>query len=128
MAIHSKASALVVGDNFVYNFNNNNIKYCDIKLKGIIMAIFRKKAIEVEAKQFTEQNKDQIYHWAREIQNNIFPSRSSIGESLLMIPTLQGDMECAIGDWLIVEISLTGERKIYPCKGAIFEQTYEEIK
>ena len=37
----------------------------------MVIGKFRKKPIEVEAVQFTEENKDQVLSWASEIQNNI---------------------------------------------------------
>lgn len=39
----------------------------------------------------------------------------------MIIPTLEGDMRCEVGDWIIKGIK--GE--FYPCKPDIFEATYE---
>ena len=44
--------------------------------------------------------------------------------SFLMIRTLEGDMRCEIGDWIIRGVA--GE--FYPCKPTIFEQTYEPVE
>lgn len=41
----------------------------------------------------------------------------------LIIPTLEGDMRCGVGDWIIKGVK--GE--FYPCKDDIFQATYEEV-
>jgi hypothetical protein len=42
----------------------------------------------------------------------------------LSISTLEGNMICALGDWIIKGVK--GE--FYPCKPDIFEKTYEEMQ
>lgn len=42
----------------------------------------------------------------------------------IIIPTLEGDVKCRTGDWIIKGIK--GE--FYPCKPDIFEATYEEVQ
>jgi len=84
---------------------------------------FRKKPVVIEAMQFTEESKSSVYRWAQE-QMNIEPSFRD-DKPVLVIPTLEGDMICAFGDWLIKEPFPTDWRKFYPCKPDIFEQTYE---
>lgn len=42
----------------------------------------------------------------------------------LIISTLEGDMRCGVGDWVIKGIK--GE--FYPCKDDIFQATYEEVE
>ncbi len=86
---------------------------------------FRKKPIEIHAVQFTIENKNIIYNWAKSIQQNVFQSFDENKNPTLKIPTLEGEMECLIGDYLIVEPFPTDWRKLYPCKKSIFEQTYE---
>lgn len=88
---------------------------------------FRKKPIEIEAVQFTHQNKDMVYNWAKSIQGNVFHDLDENKQPILKIPTLEGDMECSIGDYLIVEPFPTDFRKLYPCKASIFEQTYDVV-
>ncbi len=44
-----------------------------------------------------------------------------LGESTLMIPTLEGTMRADKGDWIIKGVK--GE--IYPCKNDVFLLTYE---
>lgn len=88
---------------------------------------FRKKPVEVEAVQFTEKNKDQVYNWASQLQGNVYPGTDENDKPILRIPTLEGEMICSIGDYLIKEPFPTDYRRVYPCKPSIFEQTYENI-
>ena len=88
---------------------------------------FRKKQITVTAVQFTNDTKDSVFRWAQEIQMNICHDWDSNKNPLLVIPTLEGDMICHLGDWIIVEPFPTDWRKLYPCKHEIFEKTYEPI-
>lgn len=88
---------------------------------------YRKKPIEIEAVQFTNDNKDLVYMWASEIQQNIYPTFNENNQPILKIPTLEGDMICSIGDYLIKEPFPIDWRKIYPCKPDIFEKTYEKV-
>lgn len=87
---------------------------------------FRKKPVVIEAVQFTEKNKDMVYNWAREVQGNISHTFNN-GTPALVIPTLEGEMMCDIGDYLIKEPFPTDWRKLYPCKPDIFEKTYELV-
>ncbi|MCX0396936.1 hypothetical protein LI014_06065 [Clostridium perfringens] len=84
---------------------------------------YRKKPIEIEAMHFTNKTKDMVYHWANEQQFNIQPSYDKNGEPCLIIPTLEGEMICSLGDYLIKGVK--GE--FYPCKPDIFEETYENV-
>lgn len=88
---------------------------------------FRKKPVEIEAVQFTDENKNQVYHWASEIQMNISHSWDKANKPCLIIPTLEGEMICSLGDYLIKEPFPTDCRKIYPCKEGIFKKTYEKL-
>lgn len=92
---------------------------------------FRKLPVEIEAEKFTNQNKDKIFYWASSLQMNIYPSfETNNGEKLpcLVIPTLEGEMICSMGDYLIVEPFPNNNRKLYPCKPDIFEKTYEKCE
>jgi len=46
-----------------------------------------------------------------------------LGDALITISTLEGDMHAMPGDWIITGIK--GEK--YPCKPDIFEATYEPV-
>lgn len=87
---------------------------------------FRKKPIEIEAMQFTDENKDQVYAWAKEYQMNVHHGWDD-GKPCLRVPTLEGEMTCSLGDYLIVEPFPTDWRKLYPCKPDIFENTYDRV-
>jgi len=42
----------------------------------------------------------------------------------ITVPTLEGDMQGNVGDYLIKGI----EGELYPCKPGIFEKTYEAVE
>ena len=88
---------------------------------------YRKIPVEIEAMQFTGETKNQVYSWATSIQMNVQPSFDGEGNPILLIPTLEGEMACSLGDYLIKEPFPTDWRKLYPCKKDIFEKTYELI-
>jgi hypothetical protein len=87
---------------------------------------YRKLPVEIEAFPFTDENKNQVYSWASEIQMNIRPGFEG-DKSCLKVPTLEGEMICSLGDYLIKEPFPTDWRKFYPCKPDIFNKTYEPI-
>jgi len=88
---------------------------------------FKKKSIEIDAVQFTDENKDMVYNWATSIQGNVYHSTDEKGNPVLLIPTLEGEMECSLNDYLIVEPFPIDWRKLYPCKQSIFEQSYDLV-
>lgn len=87
------------------------------------MPNYRKKPVVIEAEQFTDEMKDRVYSWAREIQLNVHPSWDKSGNPVLLIPTLEGEMAANLGDYIIKGVN--GE--LYPCKPDIFEKTYELV-
>ena len=85
------------------------------------MARFRKRPVEVEAMQFTDENKDRVFNW---LPNGIrMADLDAAGKPTLKIDTLEGVMTATLGDWVIKGVN--GE--FYPCKPDIFEKTYEPI-
>lgn len=86
------------------------------------MKQFRKKPVVIEAVQFTNENKDRVFHELSEIKMNIYPAYDN-AKPCLRIPTLEGEMTASLGDWIIKGVN--GE--LYPCKPDIFEKTYEEV-
>ena len=75
---------------------------------------YAKKPIVIEAIQFTGDNMMACLEFC------------PIGEEefeQIYIPTLEGEMTCTKGDWIIKGIK--GE--FYPCKPDIFEKSYEEV-
>ena len=87
---------------------------------------YRRKSIIVEAARFSDKNKDRVYVWAKSIQQNVQHGWDTKGKPILKIPTLEGEIECSLGDYLVVE--QIDPPRIYPCKPNIFKKTYEEIK
>lgn len=82
---------------------------------------FRKKAVVIEAVQWDGTDKifNQILRWSI-TEISIYRRQTATGTPLI-IPTLEGHMECREGDWII---KYEGG-KFYPCKPDIFEATYE---
>lgn len=80
---------------------------------------YRKKPVVIEARQFTDEDKDSVYHWASSIRMNVEPSVRD-GRPVLLIPTLEGEMIASLGDYIIKGVN--GE--LYPCKPDIFEKTF----
>lgn len=81
---------------------------------------YRKKPVVIEARQFTEDEKDRVFGW---IGCNRIPSWDDDGKPAITIQTLEGDMKAVLGDWIIKGVN--GE--FYPCKPDIFEKTYEKV-
>lgn len=76
---------------------------------------YRKKPVIIEAIQWTGKNLLEIDNF----MGGIFENK----ETILVIHTLEGDMEASIGDYIIKGVK--GE--FYPCKPDIFAKTYEEV-
>ena len=79
-----------------------------------------KKPIEVEAVQWTGDNRPEIWDFC---SLSYFNMDMESGELKLMIQTLEGVMEASKGDYIIKGIK--GE--FYPCKEDIFKLTYDEV-
>lgn len=79
---------------------------------------FRKKPVVIEAMQFNDGNKNQVFNW---VTCNTYPDWDASGNPVLKIQTLEGDMIAQLGDWIIKGVK--GE--FYPCKADIFAATYE---
>lgn len=77
---------------------------------------YKKKPVTVAAVKWNGFNLQEI----REFTNN----EAMIKNDVLIIPTLGGTMAAEIGSYIIRGIK--GE--YYPCRGDIFEDTYEEVK
>jgi len=75
---------------------------------------YRKKPVEIDAIQWTGDNKLEIFD---------FCNMSYITDQELRIKTLEGSMTASVGDYIIKGVM--GE--FYPCKPDIFEMTYEKI-
>lgn len=96
---------------------------------------FRKKPVEVEAIQWDGSEKclnEVVFPFIGDLSKlPKAPDDSHVHTGIgyvpplgsLYIPTLEGTMEAAPGDWIIKGVK--GE--FYPCKPDIFEMTYEPL-
>jgi hypothetical protein len=82
------------------------------------MPQFRKKPVVIEARQLMADNHVLISNWCAGTIRNV----SGYG-NVVVIHTLEGEMQAQQGDWVIKGIK--GE--FYPCKPEIFEATYEQV-
>jgi len=100
---------------------------------------YRKKSLAVEAMQFTDKTKLEVFNWAVEKQINIYPSceiqaDEKTGDAIitdipcLIVPSLSGKIVCHFGDWLIAEPYPTDWRKIRVCRDSIFKEDYEIVE
>jgi hypothetical protein len=111
------------------------------------MPFFQKKPVVIEARQLTKDNLDEILVWVNSNSKNRVCYRTEQSHAQLpqrplwmaleggwpgiqrcishslVIPTLEGDHQAAIGDWIIKGVK--GE--FYPCKPDIFEMTYQPL-
>ena len=78
---------------------------------------FVKKPIPIDAVQWTGYNFDEIAKFIKDNHPVITDTNN------LLISTLEGEMKASIGSWII-----RGPKgEYYPCRGDIFEETYEPI-
>ncbi len=85
---------------------------------------YRKKPVIIEAVQFdgTEECFDRIHTWAGKGEV-VYTFQGMNNLPYMWIKTLEGDMRCVLGDWIIKGVN--GE--FYPCKPDIFLKTYEPV-
>jgi hypothetical protein len=78
---------------------------------------FRKKPVEIEAMRFdgSKKSAERILDWIGRA------SGVKLDDGRIVIPTLEGPITAAVGDWVIKGVK--GE--FYPCKPDIFQATYE---
>ena len=81
------------------------------------MAKYRKKPVIVEAFQW---GFDEVPEWWKNAKGITL----RVEDGSAFIPTLEGNMEAQLGDYIIQGVK--GE--IYPCKPDIFEMTYEKAE
>ena len=84
------------------------------------MPFFQKKPVVIEARQLTDNTFDEIIDWIN--SNGKAYEDGGDDEDFLVIETLEGEHNAAIGDWIIKGVK--GE--FYPCKPDIFELTYQQ--
>jgi hypothetical protein len=76
------------------------------------MPFYRKRAVTIEAIQYTGDNADEIM--------TLGPDVVLLSNKLVII-TLEGDMRANIGDWVIKGVA----DELYPCRNDVFLRTYE---
>lgn len=82
------------------------------------MGKYKKKPIVIEAVKYNGNN-------IMEIINFVDKNPILIGsKGILIIKTLEGNMKAPIGSYIVRGV----EGEYYPCRGDIFEKTYEEVK
>ena len=80
---------------------------------------FRKKPVVIEAMQYTMQSCHELHEWA-----GLGPHEPSDAcRNGLLIPTLEGEAQAQLGDWIIKGV----QGEFYPCKPDIFDATYEAV-
>lgn len=94
---------------------------------------FRKKPVEIEAFQMTEEafgndggTRGEWPQWAQEAVERSGPGSIHMHGPdgvACKIETLEGMMDCRFGDWIIRGVK--GE--LYPCKPDIFAATYDPV-
>ena len=89
---------------------------------------YRKKPVVIDAVQW---NGDNLWEAQKFCPSMTTPAMSNkaedyhaIDKKMLIIPTLEGNHYCSVGDYIIKGI----QGEFYPCKPDIFEQTYELVK
>jgi hypothetical protein len=75
---------------------------------------FRKKPVVIDAVRYMGEPSDLPDDMGEAI------TRYSRDDSCF-IATLEGEMECRVGDWIIKGV----KNEFYPCKPDVFELTYE---
>ncbi|KQT59988.1 hypothetical protein ASG52_19880 [Methylobacterium sp. Leaf456] len=80
------------------------------------MPKFRKKPVEIEAVLYCGQFNTEIRPW-------LISANVQCKSDHAIIRTLEGDMRCEVGDWIIRGVK--GE--LYPCKPDIFAATYDPV-
>ena len=85
--------------------------------------LYVKKPIPVEAVQlpYPKPTAREYYAWSKQAPSWIHDHDIWMNEEGLVIPTLEGNMLCAWGNWIICGVK--GE--IYPIHKDVFEETYE---
>ena len=81
--------------------------------------MYRKKAVDIEARQVNMANIEQVANWC----NGIVKRREDNFRPSIQIMTLEGVVTAQLDDWVIKGVM--GE--FYPCRDDIFKLTYEPV-
>ncbi len=85
---------------------------------------YRKKPVVIEAVQYVWSEPKKTKEEAQDDIADFMDWNIKIVGDSIMIPTLEGEMQARLGDWIIKGVK--GE--FYPCKPDIFEMTYEALE
>ena len=85
---------------------------------------FKKRPIEVDAIRFDSGDVNEVVEFLGYIPSMNFNGTGEPQE--IVIETAEGNMTAIRGDWIVREPFPTQDRRFYPCKPDIFEQTHEE--
>lgn len=96
------------------------------------MRKFIKKPVVIEAVQWKGDNLFEVISFTDgkpDLSTNMAAEKWEDYKSFVRlhgfkIKTLEGMMSASVGDWIIKGV----QGEFYPCKPAIFEQTYAEVK
>lgn len=84
---------------------------------------YRKKPVEIEAIQFTENTVQECWHFTGRKNILTDEQKEILKRAGIKINTLEGNIFAKLGDWIIKGI----QGELYPCKDYIFKKTYEEV-
>lgn len=79
------------------------------------MPLYRKRAVTIEAVQFTGDNVEEILKLGPDVVRQ--------RDNKLIVITLEGDMRANVGDWIIKGVA----DELYPCRNDVFLRTYEPV-
>jgi len=82
------------------------------------MPFYRKRAVTIEAIQFTGDNLEEITEM---LGPDLADQQVTQQINRLVIRTLEGDMKANVGDWIIRGVA----DEAYPCRNDVFLRTYE---
>jgi hypothetical protein len=86
------------------------------------MSLFKIEDTVVEAMQFTNASKDQVFNF---VTCNRFPDYEDDDVTpALTIQTAEGSFKVSFGDWVIKDI----KDHFYSCKADTFESMYKEVE
>ncbi len=89
------------------------------------MTKYRKKPVEIEAVKWTGNNIIEMTALASRATGTsmTITDVKASSQQHLLITTLEGDLVCKVGDWMIKGV----EGELYPVRNDIFIKTYEQV-
>lgn len=87
------------------------------------MGSYRKKPVVIEAVQWDGRDSTAVDFLPKGGWGWGFADHEPGSAGALVIDTLEGDMRCNVGDWIIKGV----QGEFYPCKPDIFDATYETV-